>query len=192
MFFFEWKEGISSGVSPDSDSISIEPLDLNLLAIAAMNYFDDPETLTYLVRAAKQLSSVELQGFALLRADGVPVHFCWATRFEGFRVKELDHVLEAPSLDSVLLFDCWTPPSVRGRGYGRMAISYVAARLRDSGKTPWIFSAAANTPFTRGAEKSAFTLRFSLTRKRRMFLGKMIQSKSLIDAPNPVDVSSAA
>jgi CelD/BcsL family acetyltransferase involved in cellulose biosynthesis len=192
MFFFEWREGISSVVSPDSDSLSIEPLDLNLLAIAAMNYFDDPETLTYLLRAAKQLISVELQGFALLRSDGVPVHFCWATRFEGFRVKELNHILEAPSLDSVLLFDCWTPPSVRGRRYGSMAISYVAARLRDSGKTPWIFSAAANTPFTRGAEKSAFTLRFSLTRKRRIFLGKVIQSKSLINAPTPVDVSSAA
>jgi hypothetical protein len=192
MFFFEWREGISSVVSPDSDSLSIEPLDLNLLAIAAMNYFDDPETLTYLLRAAKQLISVELQGFALLRSDGVPVHFCWATRFEGFRVKELNHVLEAPSLDSVLLFDCWTPPSVRGRRYGSVAISYVAARLRDSGKTPWIFSAAANTPFTRGAEKSAFTLCFSLIRKRRMFLGKVIQSKSLINAPTPVDVSSAA
>jgi CelD/BcsL family acetyltransferase involved in cellulose biosynthesis len=192
MFFFEWKEGTCSGLSPDSDSLSVEPLDLNLLAIAAMNYFDDPETLTYLLRAAKQLGSVGLQGFALLHSNGVPVHFCWATRFAGFRVKELNHILEAPSVDSVLLFDCWTPPSVRGRGYGSMAISYVAARLRDSGKTPWIFSAAADTPFTRGADKSPFTLRFSLTRKRRMLLGKVIQSKSLINTRSPVDVSSAA
>jgi hypothetical protein len=193
IFFLEWREDIGLGASHgDSDFLAIKPLDPHLLAVAAMNYFDDQETLSYLLRAAKRLDSDESQGFALVNTDAAPVHFCWVTRFEGFHMAELDHTLKAPSPDSVLLFDCWTPQSIRGRGYYGLAISRVAARLRASGKTPWIFSAATNRSCTRGIEKSAFTPRFSLIRKRRMLVGKIIQSKSLISVPTRVDASSAA
>jgi CelD/BcsL family acetyltransferase involved in cellulose biosynthesis len=192
VLFFEWTKNKGLGSQCLGSAFVIKPLDMDLLAVAAMKYFDDKDTLAYLLRAAERLSSVEARGFALVAADGAPAHFCWVTDFEAFHMSELDHVLKAPSPDSVLLFDCWTPRSLRGRGYYTMSVSGVAAHFRVLGKAPWIFSSAANISSVRGLEKSAFTPRFSLTRKRRIFMSKLVQSKSLISASTQVNASSAA
>jgi CelD/BcsL family acetyltransferase involved in cellulose biosynthesis len=190
VLFFEWPGGAFDGrrLPP---SLMLQKLDLELLAVAAMHYVDEPETLTYLLRAAKRLRSNQSQGFALVTAEGTPAHLCWASDFENFYMSELDHRLKAPSADSALVFDCWTPASVRGHGYYGMAISRVASELQASGKRPWIFSAAANVSSIRAVEKTGFVHRFSLTRKRSLFMSKVVHSEPSV-ITEPLASSSAA
>jgi CelD/BcsL family acetyltransferase involved in cellulose biosynthesis len=191
VYFFDWPPSGTSGLRHATlTSLTLQPLDLELLAVATMRYVDEPETLAYLLRSAARLGSQQSQGFALT-AESAPVHFCWTTDFEGFYMSELDHKLTAPSPDSVMLFDCWTPDSVRGHGYYSLAISDLASQLWRSGKCPWIFSAATNISSIHGVEKAGFVRRFSLVRKRKLFLSRMVRSQSFM-AAKPLANSSAA
>lgn len=147
---------------------SLRLIDLDLLASAVRQYSEDEETLTYLLRCAKRLRIDACMGFALVTEEGTPVHFCWAKAFEGFEMAELGRKLQAPCANAVMIFDCFTPVSVRGHGYFVEAIAAVARRLQSEGKVPWIFAAAANRVSVRGIEKTGFAFKFSLGR-RKMF-----------------------
>ena len=129
-------------------------------------YVDDEATLTYLLRAASRVQEGGCEGFGLVDAEGKFLHFAWATAFEGFFLSELQAKVEAPSADSVMLFDCWTPAAVLGHGYYAQAVELVAERVRERGQRPWIFSAASNVASVRGLEKSGFQRRYSLVRQR--------------------------
>ena len=144
----------------------LQPIDLPLLTSAVMQYFDDPPTLNYLVRSTVRLKQGTAQGFALVDAGGDLLHFAWVTEFDGFFLSELNEGVEAPSPDAVMLFDCWTPASVRGNGHYAQAISLVAKRMIEKGEKPWIFSAASNIASVRGIEKAGFQRRYSLVRRR--------------------------
>jgi CelD/BcsL family acetyltransferase involved in cellulose biosynthesis len=169
VFFYEWN-GV---VTADSKSWTIEKLDLNALASATMRYVDDASTLTYLLRAATRLSQGDTEGFALFEPEGTIVHFAWATGFDGFFLSELNAKVDAPSADSVMIFDCWTPPAQRGRGYYGQAAALVARRIQEEGKRPWIFSAASNVASIRGVEKAGFQRRYSLIRQRSLWWQKI-------------------
>jgi CelD/BcsL family acetyltransferase involved in cellulose biosynthesis len=177
VMFFEW-----AGPEPVPHGFALQPLSLRLLANAAMAYEADSDTLNYLLRGAQRLSSGRDEGFALTTPEGIPVHFCWVSRFEGFTMSELHLQLREPAAQAVLLFDCWTPQSQRGQGYYGVSISNVAARLIDKGKRPWIFSGAMNVSSLRGIEKGGFVLRFSL--KRRKLFGVTKTSKITLDESN--------
>jgi len=150
--------------------LRLQPLSFKLLATAAMQYEAEPGTLDYILRAAKRLNSGGTDGFALTTLEGVLLHFCWVSQFQGFAMTELPQALEEPAPGSVLLFDCWTPLSQRGRGYYGQCIAKVAGQMLETGKHPWIFSAANNASSLRGIEKSGFIPRFSLKRKRRFLV----------------------
>jgi len=47
---------------------------------------------------------------------------------------ELDEVLHTPSAVRVMIFDCWTPPELRGRGLYSHAIAGLAELLSAEGK----------------------------------------------------------
>ena len=162
--FYEWQDGRPA--SQNSDHSEVRRLTLHHLATAASEYIDDRETLTHLLRSAQRLREGKAEGLALIDADGQPVHFAWATVFDGFFLAELNARVEAPSPDSVLLFDCWTPEAVRGRGHYSTSIALMARKFNSAGKRPWIFSAATNTASIRGIEKAGFQRRYSLVRKR--------------------------
>jgi CelD/BcsL family acetyltransferase involved in cellulose biosynthesis len=173
-------------------SLAIQPVDLDLLAIAVMHYVEEPETLAYLLRAVDRLLSDESQGFALVTSEGVPLHFCWVTNFEEFVTTELKHPMTAPSSDCVLIVDCWTPASVRGQGYYREAIANVASRLHTARKSPWILISAANGTALGGSEKTGFVRMFSLLDKRLLFTRKVVESRCSTVTRPVVEVSSAA
>jgi CelD/BcsL family acetyltransferase involved in cellulose biosynthesis len=181
VFFFEWAGKELSGCAPavaasdHVEAVNVQPISAKLLASAAIKYAHDEETLNYLLRSATRLRS-RVDGFALISSSGEPVHFCWVAPFEGFKMSELRHVLREPAAGSVLLFDCWTPESGRRRGYYGLCASQVATRLRASGKRPWIFSAAANLPSVHALERAGFVQRFSLTRKKKLFLSRISMS----------------
>jgi CelD/BcsL family acetyltransferase involved in cellulose biosynthesis len=164
VFFFE------SNSTPNLrvDGNLLQPLSFDLLAEAAMRYYDDEETLEYLRRSAARLRERGAEGFALLDASGEALHFAWVTAFEGFFLAELNAKTHAPDEDCVLLFDCWTPAQARGHGYFAQTITVLADCLRRQGKKPWIFSAARNVRSLRGLEKSGFQRRYSLTRQRTL------------------------
>jgi CelD/BcsL family acetyltransferase involved in cellulose biosynthesis len=162
VFFFEGC-GVSSVNARDA---KLQPIDLALLTSAVMQYVDDQATLDYLIRAAARLREGKSEGFALLDADGALQHFAWVSDFDGFFLSELNGNVKAPSPDSVMLFDCWTPASMRGRCHYGQAISLIAMRMLDRGRKPWIFSAANNVASVRGIEKAGFQRRYSLVRRR--------------------------
>jgi len=150
--------------------LRLQPLTFKLLATAAMEYEAEPGTLEYILRAAERLNSGCADGFALTTLEGVPLHFCWASQFQGFHMAELRQTLDEPAPGSVLIFDCWTPLSQRGQGYYGQSIANVAGQMLEMGKHPWIFSAANNASSLRGIEKNGFIPRFSLKRKRRFLV----------------------
>jgi len=193
VYFFEWTQGKSlHGQDGAGRSLRLTSIDLELLALGATIYANEQETLAYLLRAAARYRSEKTMGFALVGADDRPLHFCWVADFEGFYMSELNHRLTVDSTDSVLLFDCWTPPSVRGHNYYGIAISKLAAQLGASGKCPWIFSAAVNLSSLRGVEKSGFIRRYSLIRKRMLFMNDRIHIQELVSHTVRTNVTSAA
>jgi CelD/BcsL family acetyltransferase involved in cellulose biosynthesis len=144
----------------------LKNLDLNLLSGAAMANANDPETLDYLLRCANRLRTGNGQGFALVNAESLAVHFCWVASFDGFYMAELNFTLAGASTDAVMLFDCWTPASQRGRSYYGAAIQLVAEHFECQEKGVWIFSATGNRSSIRGIEKLGLPCQFSLSRRK--------------------------
>ncbi len=162
VFFYEWTRPVRAL----SNDIGLQPIDLNVLAKAVTQYVEDRQTLDYLLRSAARLREGQAEGFVLLDSEGRCLHFAWAKNFEGCFLSELNAAVEAPSADSVMLFDCWTPVSVRGRGSYAQAVERVASLVHARGKRPWIFSAATNANSVRGLAETGFQRRYSLWRRR--------------------------
>ena len=142
----------------------LEPVSIDLLARAAMDYEKDPETLNYLLRSARRVSAGR-EGFALSNKQSQALHFCWVAPFENFEMAELKRTLHEPGPSSMLLFDCWTPQAQRGRGYYGLTISLVAHCLLQRAQRPWIFSASTNSSSMRGLERTGAIRSFALVRR---------------------------
>ena len=184
VLFFEWPATGEKHKEPTGSVL--RSLDSDVLGAAAICYENDPQALEYLMRSAQRLESEDNRGFVLLTGGGTPVHFCWAKDFEGFEMAELDRTLNAPSPDSVIIFDCYTPASARGNGFFATAIAMLANQLRAEGKAPWIFGAAKNRASLQGIRKSGFTHKFTLGRKSLLFFRK---AKGSIPSLNPATTS---
>lgn len=180
--FFEWP--VEEEKCKGQSGLTLRRLDSDILGAAAIHYGDDPVTLEYLMRCAQRLRWEGDGGFTLLGAEGSPVHFCWAKDFEGFEMAELGRTLKAPCANAVMIFDCFTPPSERGRGFFPNAIAALARQLHSEGKAPWIFGAATNQASLRGIKESGFTHQFTLGRKRILFLERAKDSIPSPDAAN--------
>jgi CelD/BcsL family acetyltransferase involved in cellulose biosynthesis len=188
VLFFEW-DASNSNRKPTT---TLVPLTSDLLGAAAIRYADEHATIAYLMRSAGRFCSVQDQGFALLAADGTPVHFCWVGGFEGFKVQELDRTLHAPSADAVLIFDCFTPRAFRQRGFFLEAISALACRLLAQKKGPWICGAATDPGSLCGIRKSGFAYRFSLGRKRMFFFTRRGDSFQFVSTEGQTSSAPAA
>lgn len=168
VLFFRWLPATEDS----GQGQGLVSLDWETLAVAAMRYSEDRETLDYLLRSAARFRSGKNRGYVVLGADGVAQHFAWVAPYEGFAMAELKEVLRAPSLASIMIFDCWTPRELRGQGlYGRM-IGQLAALLSAEGKDVWIFSAAANPASLAGIEKAGFQMQLSLSRRKVLLWAK--------------------
>jgi CelD/BcsL family acetyltransferase involved in cellulose biosynthesis len=168
VFFEAVRAGRSRDASTETVSqVRLQSLSLESLAVAAMKYETDKETLAYLLRCAQRLHLGNAKGFVLTDPEGIPLHLCWVAPFQGFWISELGRKLEQPVPDSVLIFDCWTPVALRGQGSYSRSLVLVAEAVLDSGKRPWIFSAMANVSSIRGIERSGFVARFSIRHKKK-------------------------
>ncbi len=186
VLFYDWPAGKKNPVGPCG--VSLRKFDSDLLGAAAIHYSGDTATMDYLLRSAQRLRSDGDRGFVLVTAEGVPVHFCWVKDFEGFRMAELERTLRAPCADAVMIFDCFTPAPVRGHGFFPRAIAALADQLNSEGKAPWIFGAATSQASLRGIEESGFAHKFTLGRKRVLFIQK---AKDSMPSPNPANIASS-
>jgi len=162
--FFEWPRG-ASRIESDGD-FCLRPIDLGLIARAAMRLAKDDESLAYLRRAGHRLQSGTNRGFGLAAGEDDIFHFCWATEFEGFELAEIRYQLKAPRPQTFVIYDCWTPAVERKKGYYARAIRMLAQRLEVEGASPWIFSAAGNVDSIRGIEKAGFVKKFTLKQQK--------------------------
>ena len=185
VLFFNWQNESCS--QRNSKGLKLRPFDADILGAAGIHYADDPSTNRYLLRSAERSRSDRDRGFALVTAEGTPVHFCWVKNYEGFEMDELGRTLHAPRSEAVMIFDCFTPVSARGNGFFSEAIAALAVQMRAEGKEPWIFAAATNQGSVRGIERSGFTYRFSLALKRFLFLN---QHKDSVSSPRAANVRS--
>jgi len=157
------------------------------MSAAAMRYADEPDTLNYLLRSASRFRSNNGHGFALLGTDGAPLHLSWVAPYDGFFMAELGEALCAPSPASVMIFDCWTPPKLRGQGlYARM-VGQLGCLLAAEGKDAWIFSAANNSASVAGIVKAGFELRTALSKRKLLWWAKTSKESREIAESNQVD-----
>lgn len=150
-------------------AIPLLPLTWEHLVEASISNTGDAPTLRYLMRCAGRLRQPGASGFLLQDGEGRPIHFLWIDNYDGFRLAEIDHNLEPSSpAGAAMIFDCWTPAAVRGRGHYAAAICSADVYLRREGRKAWIFSGASNVSSLRGILKAGFEYRFSLVRRSRL------------------------
>jgi CelD/BcsL family acetyltransferase involved in cellulose biosynthesis len=186
VLFFEAGTALPRSFEPHS----LRPVSYELLAEAAMRSYDDEETMQYLLRSAKRQREGIAEGFALVDAQGRPLHFAWITEFDGFFLSELNAKVKAPAADCVMIFDCWTPPAERGHGYYAQTLELVAPQIREKGKHPWIFSAASNVASVRGLERAGFQRRYSLVRQQILGWQRVKGETPTYDEARVVEVSA--
>ena len=186
VFFCEWNGSNRANLT----GIKLQPLDLNYLAAATMQNVDDSETLAYALRSSQRLRSQTAQGFVLVDQSGRILHLAWTAAFDGFFLAELNARVEAPSADSVMLFDCWTPAAERGHGYYGRAVELIAKQVKAEGKQPWIFSAATNVSSVRGLEKAGFIKRYSLVRQKALWWQRVRGRPPVSTEASTAEVSS--
>jgi CelD/BcsL family acetyltransferase involved in cellulose biosynthesis len=159
---YEWR----GPAMKEPDGGSVQTIDLNSLAAAAMRYVDDPDTLHYLLRSAARLRTRKGEGFMVVDRDALTQHFVWATGFDEFLLSHLKAKVPAPAPECVMLFDGWTPGAGRSRGGHALAMSLVARRIQEQGKHPWIVADSADLPAARELELAGFQRRYCLTCRR--------------------------
>jgi hypothetical protein len=164
-------------------SLSLKRITWELLATAFIHYCDDWETVDYLLRAAERLRDRKSEGFALVLDEGIPVHFGWVDDLDGFHIEELDGKVQGRGASCVVIFDCWTPLSARGRGYCAVANRQLALHLRSLGKQPWTFSAASNERFICGVRKAGFVHQDSMIRTRLLLASRRVR----VEAPRATE-----
>lgn len=192
--FFEWLPGTptAASISHPLSSAALQPLSLDILARAAMQYPGDDETIKYLLRCANRMNTGQAQGFALVGSDDTPVHFCWTKPFESCWIAGIRSRLKEPAPNSALVFDCWTPVSQRGRGYYQQGISLAASKLLEEGATPWIFTDPHNTGSLRGILSAGFVPRFSLVNKKLLTISRVSRVEFETIQPGALGPATAA
>jgi CelD/BcsL family acetyltransferase involved in cellulose biosynthesis len=184
VLFYQWMDDrLMPRRELSCKGLSLQPVDLETLAIAAMSYENEADTLSYLLRSARRLLPKKGQGFALLDPDRTPVHFCWVSDFEGFEMEGLKIRLSAPSPNAAMIFDCWTPQSKRGLGYFEIALALAARDVSKAGKEPWIFRTITSHFSRRGIESAGFERRYSMICKKTLAWQRV--SKVAFDEPSP-------
>ena len=154
--------------SAEDPPFQLLPLAWEHLVEASISNAGDAATLRYLMRCAGRMKNHGPSGFLLQDEEGRPIHFLWIDNYDGFRLAEIDHSIEPSSSGAAMIFDCWTPAALRGRGYYATAIRLAAAKLQREGRPCWIFSGATNVSSLQGILKAGFVYRFSLIRRSRL------------------------
>ncbi len=181
--FFEWVSGQAGTPAP---ALSIRELDAKILGVSAIEYCDDGATLGYLLRSARRFRQGSARGFSLLNADEIPVHFCWVTTFESFATEKLLPQLPLAPSSAPVIFEAWTPATMRRRGYFATALAQLANRLESSGQIPWALAATKDKACLNGILRAGFDYRFTTHGRRSM------RTKTVLETSYPAPRSQKA
>ncbi len=189
--FYEWQGNRRSSDVKSSDKFLLRPLDLDHLAAAAMDYFDDPETLNYLLRCADRVRSSHVTGYALVRPNGMPVVFGWVSSLGELpvRAQGVETVTLPPG--AVLFFDAWTPKMHRGRGFLEKTAQLIADDLAKRNRILWTYVAAGDADSVQSVEKSGFQRRYSIHQRNVLFV-KRVKIRSAATPISRVEVPVAS
>jgi CelD/BcsL family acetyltransferase involved in cellulose biosynthesis len=175
--FYEWM-GEQAVVSRDSD-MTLQSLDLELLAAAAMGYSDDQRAQEYLLQSAGRLRSRSSEGYALAGARGTPVHICWLSPFGDSHFIDLGEKFRSlVPPEASFLSDAWTPPLLRGNGFAIPAARMIAERLRRDNRRLWIPVRSSDMHFVQKLQSSGFQRRYSILQNRLLFYKRVRIRKS--------------
>jgi CelD/BcsL family acetyltransferase involved in cellulose biosynthesis len=172
VFFYEWQgrdallNGKSELCAPDLLKPDLLKLDLLKLASATCEYVNDPLTLDYLLRCVSRLHNGTASVYGRMGASGRIIHFVCVSDFDKFFLSELNAKVDAPTLDCVMLFDCWTPTALRELDYSTQALQQIAALMQGKGKRAWSYCQADDVEAVKRLERAGFERRYSLTRQR--------------------------
>ena len=104
--------------------------------------------------------------------DGVLVHFGWSTERAGEAyITEVEHSYAYPG-HSAVLWDFYSHPNYRGKGFFSKSLRYILNDLAVSSSAPtwaYIFVVADNLPSRSVIEKSGFEYQESIVRRARFF-----------------------
>ena len=106
--------------------------------------------------------------------DGRICHCSWVRTSHGFvDIGELGESIQGLAEGELtIVFDCWTDPSMRGKGLYPWGIRYIANRAIENGSTCWIYCMRWNRPSRRGIEKAGFRC-FGLYKRFFIFTGRL-------------------
>lgn len=189
--FYEWQSGWCSGNVKSTGMVSLQPLALDHLAAAAMEFFDDTETLHYLLRCADRLRSSDLSGYALVRSNGTPVAFAWVSPPRKLPMRPGGMETLALRPDAMLLFDSWTPKSRRGRGFAEKATQSIADDLAKQNRTLWICVSGNDADSVKSMEESGFQRRHS-THERKVLFYRRVEIRDAATAISRAEVPVAS
>jgi hypothetical protein len=171
----------------DGAELTLVPLSMKQLALTAIKYESDRETLEYVQRSAARLRCGGNEGFSLLDSEGVPAYICWVAPFHGFKVPGLKHTLVEPAPNSAMLFDFWICDSQSSRSAQFSAL--IAAHTSQAGRRPWICTDRENLA---RFESAGFVPRFSLIKKKKLFLTGSSTLEFRNDTPQMMGLHPAA
>src|SRR5262249_42637242 len=89
------------------------------------------------------------------------VHTAWVRVCEQIVIPEAgpDCRIDLGRPDSII-YDCWTPPQVRGRGIYTQVLRCLAEVEVGSGRDAWVYCEHSNSASRRGIEKAGFRPRY--------------------------------
>ncbi len=178
ILFYEWEE-----IKLSRDANRIVPIDLNLLAEAAMHYEGDSDTLNYLLYAAN-LTTAKLSGFALIDENGIPGSFFWTRHVDVTGIPHSEDPPNTSGSESTLIWNYWIPVSMRAGSYAARALSFLAAHLRASETQPWITIPSYDGVRAKEVTDAGFVYRFSTS-------GRHPWARSVTGSTAPLDRSQA-
>jgi CelD/BcsL family acetyltransferase involved in cellulose biosynthesis len=143
----------------------LSPVDWEALAVVAMRYHDEQETLDYLLRASGRLRAQHHRGYVLVGEDGVAQHFGWVASDTGVAGSEAEEVLPQISSNSVMIFDGWTSGALQGQGHYVYFLQQLAELLFAEGKDVFVLTPAAGSASRSEMESAGFRMEFA-RRKR--------------------------
>ena len=154
----------NQSVCGEIEGVQLCAMDLNHLAAAAMEYVDDEDTLSYLLRATRRLRSKQAEGFVLADAKGMPLHFVWQAPVYTSLAKNYRAPAGVFNGQDTVLLDAWTPGALRGRGHCVQALRLIAKDASIRSRRVWAYSSSGQELWERALLEAGFWKRFSLRR----------------------------
>jgi CelD/BcsL family acetyltransferase involved in cellulose biosynthesis len=149
----------------DFDTVRVTTADLNMLAQTAMEYSDDEETLSGLVRGARWLREGMI-GVAVVNSNHHPLSLCWFAPIPKYlKESELKQIRATGGAD--LLFDCWAAPRLSEQKPSRHPVKITLQDRLRSGFKIWILGSILNTSSGHILSECGLHKRLSIVQNRQ-------------------------